>query len=304
MEPPTEAYTKNRQAGYVKRLFSQAEASLSPISAEQAEPDVAPLGAGDVCITFLLNAKSHPVVAKVFLPTDDCITNYGYDLLHTQFDKEAELLTTIQHPYIAKGFATTEIPLTSSRVAPVLVREYLPYTFEQSIKNMPPETRLVECERMTRNISAALEYLREEQHTLLLDLDGSNIGRRTEGEYVITDLGMTIDADTHMGIVGITHHTAPEIRHARYDTTQQQEHASTQAQVFSLASIVYETMGGVMPQKLGSVFGGEYDVTTLSSAVLPATREVLEKALSHDPESRFATPVEFSRAFSRSFIAS
>ncbi|OGD09464.1 hypothetical protein A2397_02135 [Candidatus Amesbacteria bacterium RIFOXYB1_FULL_44_23] len=286
--------SQDRPAAVVRALSSKKE--WAPQTPSGLTIDLnSPLGAGDFAITYQGKLKGKKVVVKMLFPRGNTVLAYGDNLIADQFKIEAEILMKNTHPNLALAYATTEIPLTSTKKFPALVREFLPVTATEHIATLPSSDRLPQVAAMVTQIASALDYLRETEQVINTDISPAQIWRRDDGSYALSDLGMTVSTVTQHGLVGTNEvYSPPELNTFTWTQAGQIEVANPQAQVYSLAAVAYQALGGRLPDYNDFQNGASLDPNSIPNAPSELVT-IFQKALAKESKDRYQNPTQFAQ---------
>ena len=204
-----------------------------------------------------------------------------------RFIQEAQAAAGLFHPNIA-----TVLDMGDADGRYFIAMRYIPgQSLDRILKDAGP-LPWAETLRMAQQVGAALDYARQKGF-LHRDVKPSNIVRTTEGEYVLTDFGLTrammsTGLTSHTGaVLGTPAYIAPEIWNG--------EPANPATDQYALACVIYEAMTGKV------LFTGETPPAIMTKHVLKGAelpeawpegvpedvQSPLERALANDSEKRF-----------------
>ena len=210
-----------------------------------------------------------------------------------RFVQEARAVAGLFHPHIA-----TVLEMAEAEGRYYIAMRYVDGRSLDKILEEDGPLTLEETLRMARQISAALDFAHQKGF-LHRDVKPSNILRDKEGNFILTDFGLTkammsTGVSSHTGaILGTPSYIPPEIWSGKQ--------ASSATDQYALACVVYEALTGEM------LFGGETSPAIMNrhfqrrdlSGVPISVRLPLEKALAQEPQERYPT----SRTFVRALVA-
>jgi eukaryotic-like serine/threonine-protein kinase len=152
-----------------------------------------------------------------------------------------------------------------------------------------------------RSAADALDYAHV-QHIVHRDIKPANFLINQSGRLKITDFGIAKMLDSDEGLTS----TGMVVGTAQYMSPEQisETHVTGRSDQFSLAVIAYEMLAGVKPFQGNSwasvihaiIMAEPPPITKYRNALGDGVNTVLRKALSKDPESRYATCTQFCEA--------
>jgi len=213
-----------------------------------------------------------------------------------RFLQEARGAARLFHPNIA-----TVLEVGESEGRYYVAMRYIPGRSLDKLLAEQGRMSWEETLRMAEQIGSALDFAHGEGF-LHRDVKPSNILRRSDGEYVLTDFGlvkamMATGLTTHTGaLLGTPAYMAPEVWLG--------QPACPATDQYALACVVYEALTGKV------LFAGETPPAVMTRHVLKGAemgegwlsdgpedaRAVLLKALAKEPSERYATAGEFVQA--------
>src|SRR6266487_3305024 len=230
-------------------------------------------------------------------------------VLHTQVDAhatedfltEARHLSHLMHPHIIRVF-----DFGIEHQIPYLVMDYAPYG---NLRELHPPGTIVPFGTVaayTSAIASALQFAHD-QHLLHRDLKPENLLLGPKHEVLLSDFGLallTSGAETvqMQERFGTLDYMAPE---------QIRGQISQASDQYALAVMVYEWLSGHLPfQDSAPELANEHRYLSLASLselhpdISSSVEEVVFKALSKDPQSRFVDVLSFAAAFEEAAQAS
>src|SRR6266566_9442443 len=223
-------------------------------------------------------------------------------VLHTQVDAhatedfltEARHLSHLMHPHIIRVF-----DFGIEHQTPYLVMDYAPHGNLRELH--PPGTTvpLLTVVAYTRAIASALQFAHD-QHLLHRDLKPANVLLGPKHEVLLSDFGLAL-LTTGSESVQMQQGSSTRDYMAPEQIRGQISPASDQ---YALAVMVYEWLSGHLPfQDSAPSRANEHRALSLASlcelqpAISSSVEEVVFKALSKDPQSRFVDVLSFAAAF-------
>jgi len=252
------------------------------------------LGQGGMATVYLAHDVKHDrqVAVKVLRP--ELAAVIGAE----RFVQEIKTTANLQHPHI--------LPLFDSGTADSFLFYVMPYIEGETLRGkLDRETQLGidEAVRITVEVADALDYAH--QHGIIhRDIKPENILLQN-GRPMVADFGIALAVSaaaggrmTETGLsLGTPHYMSPEQATAEKDLT-------ARADVYSLASVLYEMLTGAPPHVGASaqqiimkiVTDTARPVTELRKSVPPNVAAAVAKALEKLPADRFESAKAFSSA--------
>jgi serine/threonine protein kinase/Tol biopolymer transport system component len=252
------------------------------------------LGQGGMATVYLAQDLKHDrkVAIKVLKPELAAV------LGAERFVVEIRTTASLQHPHI--------LPLFDSGTADGFLYYVMPYIQGETIReklNRETQFGVEEAVRITREVADALDYAH--RHGVIhRDIKPENLLLH-DGRAMVMDFGIALAVSaaaggrmTETGLsLGTPHYMSPEQATAEKEITARSD-------VYSLASVLYETLSGEPPHTGGSaqqvimkiITDTPRPVNELRKNVPAAVVAALARALEKLPADRFATANEFSLA--------
>jgi len=261
------------------------------------------LGEGGTALVYLADDLKHgrPVALKVLRP--EISTGVGTE----RFLREIEVVARLNHPNV--------LALHDSGVADGLIYFVMPFVEGESLRvRLDREGRLPfdDAIRIASEIGDALEYAHA-QGLVHRDMKPENVLFQA-GHAVVCDFGIaraTRADERHLTRTGVSVGTLAYMSPEQLDRTAEMDR---RVDVYALGCIVHEMLSGTNPfaaQKPEAVLArklmGEIpDLTGIRADVPITVQRVVARALSTDPNGRFATAAlfveELRRAATRSAV--
>ncbi|MFH0919304.1 MAG: serine/threonine-protein kinase [Fibrobacterota bacterium] len=221
--------------------------------------------------------------------------------MHARFHREAQAAGGLSHPNIVTIFDFGDIPPLS-----YIAMEYLEgVTLEQKLadKNSRPSVdeviRIISqvADGLTQAHAAGIVHRDIKPGNIMLVSNGALVKIMDFGVAKLTDATLTETGKT----LGTPHYMSPEqIRGEVIDS---------RSDLFSLAAMAYEALVGKRPfigdnlstLSLAIVNGDVPDILLYSAETNAALNAVFRTALAKERDDRYATAVEFARAFATAF---
>jgi len=215
-----------------------------------------------------------------------------------RFKREAELIARLEHPHILPVY-----DYNGDNDPPYIVMRFLPTGTLRDVmvrEQIPPS----EIAFLLGQVASALDYAHR-QGIVHRDIKPSNILIDGEGNAFLTDFGIARMVESSAGLtatgiaVGTPGYMAPE--------QGMGNNVDSRADVYALGVMVFEMLTGVMPYNgetpmavvLKHISEPVPDITKVNPALSSAVNAVIQKVLAKQPENRYATTGEFSRAFTQ-----
>ena len=222
--------------------------------------------------------------------------------IRARFQREAEVLETLKHPYI--------LPVLDHGEADGYVYLVLPFmeigTLSNRLRRGPVKPK--EGARIISDIASALTFAHE-QGIIHRDIKPSNILITGDGNALLSDFGFIHVDDSQLSltgsaIIGTPAFMAPEQIRG--------EEVSERSDQYALGVVLYLMTTGELPYDaetpMGVALKHATDPLPRPRAVNPnlpdAVEAIIVKALAKDPENRFVSVEAFNDAFQDALIAS
>jgi serine/threonine protein kinase len=213
-----------------------------------------------------------------------------------RFHQEARIIANLEHPHILPVFDYGE----SDGISYLVMRYLEAGTLKDKVDRgaLP----LAEVDRLFTQLAGALAYAHE-HGVIHRDLKPSNVLVDAQGNVFLTDFGIArlLESSSKFtqtdAIIGTPDYISPE--------QAQGQPADQRSDIYSLGIILYEMVTGRVPftadTPMAVIFKHVSDPLPLPSSVKPDISPQIEtvilKALSKQPDDRFATVTEFMAAW-------
>jgi TolB-like protein/rhodanese-related sulfurtransferase len=252
------------------------------------------IGRGGMSVVFLAHDRKHDRVVAIKVLHPELAASLGSE----RFLREIRLAARLSHPHI--------LPLFDSGEADGLLYYVMPYVEGESLRErIDREQRLSveECLRHGCAIAAALDYA--DRHGVVhRDVKPENVMIH-EGVAMVTDFGIAKAADagetstlTQVGmLLGTPAYVSPEQVSGEFALDGRSDE-------YSLACVLYEMLCGERPFKGVNAHAVMARRLTETARPLREVREdvpkaierVIARAMSTDPDRRYASCAQFARA--------
>jgi serine/threonine protein kinase len=244
------------------------------------------LGSGAMAVVYLAHdqelqrAVAIKILAEPFAADDE---------LRSRFLREAKLASRLSHPNVVKVYDAGE-----ARDRLFIVMEYVPGSTLADCGTLPHG----EAVRLVRQACSGLQHAHDAE-LVHRDIKPANLLLRDDGVLKIADFGIARAADatqlTQQGtVLGTAAYLAPEQAVG--------ETVGPAADIYSLATVLYELLTGRPPHMAGSLAelgesqraGAITPPRDLESSVPPAIEAAVMRALAREPRFRPASAAEFA----------
>ena len=250
------------------------------------------LGQGGMATVYLAEDLRHKrkVALKVLKP--ELAAVLGAD----RFVQEITTTAALQHPHI--------LPLFDSGTADGFLYYVMPFIKGETLRDKLTRERQLgvdEAVRIAREVADALDYAHR-NGVIHRDIKPENILLH-DGRPMVADFGIALAVSaaaggrmTETGLsLGTPHYMSPE------QATAERE-ISARSDIYSLASVLYETLAGVPPHEGGTaqqtimriLTDTPRPVSELRKSVPPNVNAAILKALEKLPADRFESAKEFA----------
>jgi WD40 repeat protein/tRNA A-37 threonylcarbamoyl transferase component Bud32 len=233
----------------------------------------------------------------VYLKTEAAVKVLQTRLVGSSMDDfltEARTIARLEHPNIVRV-----LDFGVQDTTPFLIMAYAP---NGTLRQRYPRGTIVPLAAIvayTRQITSALQYAHN-QKIIHRDIKPENILLGRNDQVLLSDFGIAIITQSTLqqdaqGVVGTVAYMSPE---------QIQGRARPASDQYSLAVIVYECLSGYRPFRGGftelcaqHMFAPPPPLHEKLPGIHPAIEQVVQKALSKEPQQRFASVEAFADAF-------
>ena len=257
------------------------------------------LGRGGMATVYLVHDCRHDrkVALKVLRP------ELSYAFAPERFLSEIRFCARLQHPHLLTVLDSGEIPVGADGLP--LLYFTMPYVEGESLRDrLKRETQLpvAEALRIAREVADALDYAHR-RGIVHRDIKPENI-LLCEGHALVADFGIG------KALTGTGQHlteTGLSIGTPAYMSPEQAEGGKltdTRSDIYSLAVVLYEMLGGVTPFHAPTpqgiiarrLTGNAEPLGHLRDSVPQSVERAVHRALSRNPADRFATAAAFAQA--------
>ncbi len=242
-----------------------------------------PLGGGGMAIIYKGrdNYLNRIVTIKILRPEFTCDEDFV-----KRFHREAQAVASLSHPNIVSIY-----DVGKEEKVHYLVMEYVK---GDNLKNLIRKDGVLTPERaveIARQVSEALQHAHE-NNIVHRDVKPQNILITREGRVKLTDFGIAREATTATltqtdAVVGSVHYLSPE--QARGET------AGPQSDIYSLGTVLYEMVTGVLPFQGDTPIGVALKhiredpprPSKLNPAVKRGLENIITRAMSKLPADRY-----------------
>ena len=259
------------------------------------------LGSGNMGIVLLVEKDKTYYAMKILRRENhDSLS----DVKIKRFIREAEILTTIDHPNIVK---VLEYGMSGQNGVPYFVMEFIP---SQPLSHYIALNNLTVAEKISIIKKAAAALAAVHQIGILhRDIKPGNILITEDNQVKLTDFGIARVTDSsitmHKEVLGSPAYMSPEA----FDSSRIKDQRSD---IFSLGIIFYELLTGIKPftgDTIGEIMN---EITTLRPIepmklvpdISPHLQDILAKMLAKAPEDRFSSAEKIIDALNHEYTES
>jgi len=213
--------------------------------------------------------------------------------------REAQLSAQLNHPNICTIYEYEEVP-----EGHFLIMEYLEGLTLREILDVYDTLSLNEAIAIAREVCLALEYAHL-NYIIHKDIKPENIMLLPDGRLKIMDFGtgrlLGHMREAQKTLIGTPAYMSPE--------QTKKERLDDRCDQFSMAVVLFECLSGASPFEAPSAKAAIFkvqnasvpDLVKLNPEVSQELADVVEKALSKDPDERYSTVTEFRYKLERAF---
>jgi serine/threonine-protein kinase len=260
------------------------------------------LGRGGMATVYLAHDTKHDALVALKVLPPAIARAFGTQ----RFENEIKIAARLQHPHI--------LPILDSGVADDQLWYTMPYVEGESLRTRLERERVLGVDtavRIARETALALDYAHR-KGVIHRDIKPENI-LLSDGQAIVADFGVAIglaaaddDRLTETGLaVGTSRYASPE-------QLLGERHLDGRTDIYALACVLYEMLGGECPfsgSSVQAIVGKKTKGTLVPlSVVRPGIpvdiEQAVVRALSPTPADRFPTAHDFSDALARFAAAS
>jgi serine/threonine-protein kinase len=216
---------------------------------------------------------------------------------YERFQRELEVLNTLNHPAILRGLGSGKYNRTPYLVTELAIGQSLRDLIQHKAP-LPPE----EAIELTRKIAAGMAYCHANA-VIHRDLKPENILVREDGQPIIIDFGLALTKGGHRVTYSNLSATAGTPEYMSPEQVEGQR-GDARTDVYSLGIILYELLAGSPPYTGDSnmvimarhLQGGAERLDWVRPQVPPALAAVVAKAIQRDPDKRYPSMDAFAAA--------
>jgi len=259
---------------------------------------VAPIGAGGMGEVYrardtnLGREVALKVVPKAFASDPDRMA---------RFQREAQLLASLNHPHIASIYGIEESPLGTGGTRALVMELVEGTTLADRIEQAPMP--IEEALPIARQIAEALEYAHE-RGIIHRDLKPANVKVSPDGNVKVLDFGLAKALESESAPTDISHSPTLTMGStqggmilgtAAYMSPEQArgKAADRRADIWAFGCVLYEMLAGkkafggeTVSDTLAAVIRADPDWSALPSNTPPSMRELLRRCLTKDGKQR------------------
>ncbi len=223
-------------------------------------------------------------VKEMIITTNDPKTR---EMIIRNFEREANILATLNHPAIPKIFDYFSIEDRSYLVLDFINGKDLDQILNES-EGFLPESQVVQW---ALELCDVLSYLHNHKPEPIIfrDMKPSNVMVRPDGHIMLIDFGIAkrFQAGQRGTMIGTEGYSPPE---------QYRGEATTRADIYALGATLHHLLTKRDPRLEPPFSFAERPIQKINPAVSPELVAVIEKALQYDPQDRYQTIDEMREA--------
>jgi len=289
-----------------EKLYDRVKEALLETARKQSLDDspvagykiVRNLGAGTMGVVLLVQKENDYYAMKILRSAGDMDSAKNVK----RFMREADILTTIDHPNIVKFF---EYGLSPKENVPYFIMEFVdgnPLSAHIAMGDLNMEEKLA----VIKQIADALAFIHD-RGILHRDVKPANILLTDSKNVKLTDFGIARIAESELTIthemLGTPAYMSPEA----FDAMREKDQRSD---IFSLGTICYELLTEIKP------FSGETIAELMDSIqhekpiepmrvapeIRPYVQDIMAKMLAKAPEDRFPSAAAVLKALDKEYV--
>lgn len=223
-------------------------------------------------------------IKEMVITTNDSKTR---EMIIKNFEREANILATLNHPSIPKIFDYFSTNDRSYLVLDFIHGKDLDQILNES-DGFIPESQIVQW---ALELCDVLSYLHNHKPEPIIfrDMKPSNVMVRPDGRIVLIDFGIAkrFQAGQRGTMIGTEGYSPPE---------QYRGEATTQADIYALGATLHHLLTRRDPRLEPPFSFAERPIRQINPSVSPELVAVIEKALQYNPEDRYQTIDEMREA--------
>lgn len=214
-----------------------------------------------------------------------------------QFLTEANNIASLQHSHIVKIW---DFDIEEETNTPYLVMEYAP---NGTLRQQYPKGTIVPLVNIlsyVKQVAEAAQYAHN--HKLIhRDIKPENILLTSDNNVLLSDFGIAVTA--HSTTSQITENLAGTLNYMAPEQLQGKPRLASDQ--YSLGVVVYEWLSGTLPfdNPFQRMLNPPAPLHIKVPSIYPAIADVVMKALAKEPQDRFETIEDFSRALEQAALA-
>lgn len=234
--------------------------------------------------------------------------------LRDRFEREARAIAMLRHPNIVQVF-----DFDTFDGQPYLVMEYVPGvslgTYLRELHGSGQRLNINQIQSLLTKVANALTYAHD-NNVVHRDVKPANIMLTSRSNPIAADKPLPMDVEPILTDFGLARFTQSNIQTSTgvitgtpaYMSPEQArgDRVDKRTDVYSLGITAYEMLAGGVPFEADSTLSVLHkqinDPPPPIKGLSMGVQEVMDRALTKDPDARFQTPLQFAEAFENALV--